>query len=258
MYLATVNNKNLLDNFPKDEGHNALAQCIRKVAKNNCAEAHQIWYDHTQKNNRGALTNPTIPNDFYGNTDDVAFETIKHGGQFVYKGTCDYASCHSPYHIKDNRSWFILRGDQGTLSEQIQRHVAPRQSTCNRCNVGMVQWKGLGFEDKNNPWMIKFNHNGGTSTKNEEFYNLPQTLTMEDEKGVEHIFKLQTAILYVNDNHYTSLQNYKGKWLHYDGMGEMRGNTFPRRFRAPMPSDTDPKGPNKTLLSSIVYIRQFK
>ena len=258
VYLATVNNKNLLDNFPKDEGHTALAECIRKVAKNNCAEAHQIWYDHTQKNNRGALTNPTIPNDFYGSTEDVAFDTIKHGGKFVYKGNCNYASCHSPYHVKDNKNWFVLRGLQGTLSEQIQRYVAPRQTSCNRCNVGMVQWEGLGFETQDNPWMIKFNHTGARSTKNEEFYDLPQTLTIADEKGEEHIFKLQTAILNINDNHYVSLQNYKEKWILYDGMGEMRGNTFPRRFRAPLPSDTDPIGPNKTLLSSIVYIRQFK
>ena len=34
VYLSTVNNKNLLDNFPKNDGHNALAECIRKVAKN--------------------------------------------------------------------------------------------------------------------------------------------------------------------------------------------------------------------------------
>ena len=45
--------------------------------------------------------------------------------------------------------------------------------------------------------------------------------------------------------------------LFFDGMGEMRGKAFPRRFRAPMPADTDPNGPNQTKLSSIVYIRQF-
>ena len=46
--------------------------------------------------------------------------------------------------------------------------------------------------------------------------------------------------------------------LFFDGMGEMRGNAFPRRFRTPMPADTDPKGPNKAILSAVMYIRQFE
>jgi len=40
-------------------------------------------------------------------------------------------------------------------------------------------------------------------------------------------------------------------------MGERDGRAFPRRFRAPMPSDTDPMGQYKSMLNSIVYIRQF-
>ena len=259
VYLGLRNNTNLLANFPSDEAHQCLSACITKVAENKCSEAQEMWYNHIMQADPSLVTYPEQSKNMWGNADDVSFHTLRSAQRFVRWGRCQYVDCDQRDRLEDS-NWFVIHANCGSFAEQINRHVAERQSPCTKCGVGVVDWKKLAMEKKDNTWLIRFSgsgaHTPGDSTPT-DYYNLPPTLKIEDEAGTEHDFKLQSATIQVDSNHFVSLQSHNGKLVFFDGMGERHNRPFPRRFRAPLPSDTDPFGPRKAILNSIVYIRQF-
>jgi hypothetical protein len=106
-------------------------------------------------------------------------------------------------------------------------------------------------------WLLRFSGVGQTDpSQRDDYTNLPTYLTIPDDTGKEHFFKLQAATIH-QINHFVSLQNYQDEMIFFDGMGERGGRAFHRRFRTPLPSDTDPEGPKKANLNTIVYLRQF-
>jgi hypothetical protein len=66
----------------------------------------------------GIFDHPQIPNDMWGNADDVSFQPLREGQKYYKIGTCQYKDCKEPVQM-NQRQWFIIRRNEGSLSDQV-------------------------------------------------------------------------------------------------------------------------------------------
>jgi hypothetical protein len=258
LVLNLKDNKNLLNHFPTDEAHECLSECVHMLLQNRCFEAQGLWNNYMRANYPDVYDHVHLDNDMWGSTNEVAYDALTEGQSWNRRGLCNNINCKRPVYSKENRDWFMIRIDEGSFNDQIAGHVGENDSPCERCKNGTVTWEKLTMAPGKNTWFIKFSGTGNNhETHKDDYHKLPQTLMLPDESGKEHLFKLQSATVHWH-NHFVSLQNYNGRMILFDGMGERGSRPFPRRFREAMPSDTDFNGPKRAILQNILYVRQFE
>ena len=267
VFLALYENTRLLKQFPQDEAHNTLKECLASIAKNNCFQAHEKWYDFVKRNNCSALSYPDDGNNFWGMSRECTTELLKEGKTFERLMNCPNKDCPEQIQVHDKTEQLYIRSNEGPAKQQIRTLLSDRRSKrCQHCGDKNLSGTKLQFSPENHVWFIEF-MGTGYNTANDETHklDLDKTLLIPDRDGKEHTFKLQSiTIAQKARNHFVSIHRVDDSLIFADHMLERQRDGTERkrpteyRYRAPMPSDHDFLGPNRATINSIVYVRQYE
>lgn len=281
VYLSICQDKNLLKNFPNDEPHNILKEALLDIENRKCYEAHLKWYELVKKTKPEAFHFPDEEGNFWGNDHEVGYKMVGSGKQLIRILTCSNDNCPQTVTVSEKADTMYLRANEGPLSEQIDNMLGNRKNKgkCNNCNIGKVTGGEVHFSTADKVWFVEFRGSGWHDERDKIHEKLLSGLKSEieipDSDGQKHVFKLKTITMsQQNRKHFVSIHKIDDSFVHADHMyertrdvgddekddGKKKEKTtkdFPRRYRAPLPSDYDFYGPHKASISTVIYVRDF-
>ena len=271
VYLSISDDKELINNFPDDNGHQTLKKAMMAIEEGNCFAAQSMWYDLVENTNPGALMDIGDPGNLWGNVSEIAYKPLQAGKQFQRILQCDNYSCPEPYTFQDKTNSLVIRANEGNAKDQIDHLLSERTAKkCMKCKIGKVTGDRVCFSSNNKVWFIEF-IGSGFHTEADGIHNdldFKPVIHIPDETGIEHEFKFK-SITYNQDTrkHFVSIHRVDDAYIFADPLMEKTSTddtdtkkakkNFPLRYRAPLPSDHDFHGPNKASITSIIYVRQF-